>query len=177
MFEKKKQSFYNFAAGGEMKNFLAAGIIIVMLTICYPQQAHAQDIGMNFYVNFGVITDDSFSFNDWLWSGGAQMDFHFGSLFMLSPECDVIIYRFDFDPVTLAPGIIANIKLSNLFFGAGVTKWFILGDPVGPLLDDLAFKANVGIRTSNLKIVLYGVTYFDAFFEYTIVGMTLGFGM
>jgi hypothetical protein len=160
-----------------MKKALAAGAMIFVIFIWYPQHTQAQDIGMNFYINFGVITDDSFSFNDWLWSGGAQLDFHIGSLFMISPECDVIIYRFNFDPVTLAPGIIANIKLSNLFLGAGVTKWFIMGDPVGPILDELAFKANVGIRTSNLKISLYAVTYFDQFFESTIIGITMGFGL
>jgi len=159
-----------------MKKLAIGCTLFLMVLILVPQQSPAQDVGMNFYINFGVITDDSFSFNDWLWSGGAQLDLHIGPLFMLSPECDVIIYRFEFDPVILAPGVIANIKLSNFFLGAGLTKWFLIGSSVPTFESDFALKANIGLRTSNLKFTLYGISYFDGFLDYLIIGLTLGFG-
>ena len=131
---------------------------------------------MNFYIRFGIITDTSFDFNYWLWSTGAQLDFHIGSFFMLSPECDIIVYRFDFDPVLLAPGLMANFKLSNLFIGAGVSYWGLIGTGVGAFEGEPLLKTNVGIRTSNLKITLYAITTFENAFDDVAIGLTLGFG-
>jgi len=154
-------------------------IVIAFLFIAFSfsaGQLNAQDIGMNFYINFGLLTDDSFAFNDYLWSTGANLDIHIGPLLMITPECDIIVYKFDFDPVILAPAVMANIKLKNIFFGLGITRWFLIGDSVGTIEGDFGLKMNVGLRTSNLRILLYGVSYFDNFFDYLLFGVSLGFG-
>ena len=154
-------------------------IVVMILFVAFSlptQSLNAQDIGMNFYINFGVVTDDSFKFDYWLWSGGAQLDIHIGSFFMITPECDIIIYRFEFDPVILAPGVLANFKLSNFFIGAGVAYWGVIGTGVGPFEGEALLKTNVGLRTSNLKITLYAITTFDNVFEDMAIGITLGFG-
>lgn len=154
-------------------------IVVMTLFIVFSfstQPLNAQDIGMNFYINFGLLTDDSFSFSDYLWSVGANLDIHIGPLLMITPECDIIVYKFDFDPVILAPAVMANIKLKNVFFGLGITKWFLIGDSVGTIEGDFALKMNLGLRTSNLRITLYGVSYFDSFFDYFLFGISLGFG-
>ena len=159
-----------------MKKILVVLIALFVLFSFSPKHLNAQDIGMNFYINFGLLTDDSFSFSDYLWSAGANLDIHIGPLFMITPECDIIVYKFDFDPIILAPAVIANIKLKNFFFGAGITKWFLIGDSVGTVAGEFALKANLGIRTNNLRLTLYGISYFDSFFDYLLIGITLGFG-
>lgn len=159
-----------------MKKIIVVIAILFMVLSFSTRQLNAQDIGMNFYINFGLLTDDSFSFNDYLWSTGANLDIHIGPLFMITPECDIIVYKFDFDPVILAPAVMANIKLKNIFFGLGLTKWFLIGDSVGTIEGDFALKMNVGLRTSNLRVLLYGVSYFDNFFDYLLIGISLGFG-
>lgn len=159
-----------------MKKVLFIFIAVFLVFSFSLKPLKAQDIGMNFYINFGLVTDDSFSFNDYLWSGGAALDIHIGPLLMITPECDIIVYKFEFDPVILAPAVIANIKLKNFFFGAGITKWFLIGDSIGTVESDFALKANLGLRTSNLRLTLYGISYFDNFFDYLLIGITLGFG-
>jgi hypothetical protein len=159
-----------------MKKIVVAMIAMMVVFSFSPRQLPAQDIGMNFYINMGLLTDDSFSFSDYMWSAGANLDIHIGPLFMISPECDIIIYKFDFDPIIVAPGVLANIKLQNFFFGAGVTKWFLIGDSVGTVEGEFALKANLGLRTNNLRLALYGITYFEGMFDYFLVGVTLGFG-
>lgn len=157
------------------KTIVVIAILFIALSFS-TRQLNAQDIGMNFYINFGLLTDDSFSFNDYLWSTGANLDIHIGPLFMLTPECDIIVYKFDFDPVILAPAVMANIKLKNIFFGLGITKWFLIGDSVGTVESDFGLKMNVGLRTSNLRVLLYGISYFENFFDYLLIGISLGFG-
>jgi len=159
-----------------MKKLILITLTIFLIFTFSVKQLNAQDIGMNFYLNFGILTDDSFTFNDWLWSAGAQLDFHLGSVFMLTPECDIIIYKFDFDPVILAPAVLLNVKLSNFFIGAGLTKWFLIGDSVGTIEGEFALKMNAGIRTSNLKLTIYAISYFDNIFNNMIIGFNLGFG-
>lgn len=159
-----------------MKKIIVVIAILFIVFSFSARQLNAQDIGMNFYINFGLLTDDSFSFNDYLWSTGANLDIHIGPLFMITPECDIIVYKFDFDPVILAPAVMANIKLKNIFFGLGITKWFLIGDSVGTIEGDFALKMNVGLRTSNLRVLLYGISYFDNFFSYLLFGVSLGFG-
>ncbi len=154
-------------------------IVVMILFVAFSlptQSLNAQDIGMNFYINFGLWTDDSFSFSDYMWSAGANLDIHIGPLFMITPECDIIVYKFDFDPVILAPAVMANIKLKNFFFGLGITKWFLIGDSVGSIEGDFALKMNLGLRTNNLRITLFGVSYFNNFFDYVLFGISLGFG-
>lgn len=159
-----------------MKKIVVALFVVVAVLSFSPRPLSAQDIGMNFYINFGLLTDDSFSFDDYLWSTGANLDIHIGPLLMITPECDIIVYKFDFDPIIVAPAVLANIKLKNFFFGAGVTKWFLIGDTVGTIEGDFALKANLGLRTNNLRLTLYGITYFDNVFDYLLIGITLGFG-
>jgi hypothetical protein len=159
-----------------MKKVSIIFAILIILLSFSSQNLKAQDIGMNFYINFGLLTDDSFSFNDYLWSAGANLDIHIGPLFMLTPECDILVYKFDFDPVILAPALMANIKLKNFFFGAGITKWFLIGDSTGTIEGDFALKVNLGLRTSNLRLLLYGVSYVDDLLDYLLLGVSLGFG-
>jgi hypothetical protein len=159
-----------------MKKTMVVLIAVLVALSFSAKSLEAQDIGMNFYINFGLLTDDSFSFNDYLWSGGAALDIHVGPLLMITPECDIIVYKFEFDPVILAPAVMANIKLKNFFFGAGITKWFLIGDSTGTIEGDFALKANLGLRTNNLRLTLYGISYFDNFFDYLLIGVTLGFG-
>ena len=151
---------------------LAVAFILVMF--CSNLNAQ-QEEGMSFSLNGGVVTDDSFSFDPFLWTAGIIMDFHLGDYLMLSPECFIIVYKFEFDPLWLAPAVIANIKLQSFFVGAGITKWFIIGDGYNASTD-FALKINAGLRSGGIRLTAFIVTPFDGMFSHMTIGATIGFG-
>ena len=131
---------------------------------------------MNFNLNFGVLTDDSFSFSPLVLSGGAGLDFHIGSALMLSPE--VTFYtntKFESESFMLYPAVILNFTTGPLFVGGGVAKGFALTSGGGST--DFLLKINAGLRTGSIKLTAYMMMPFDAIFQKgMLVGATIGFG-
>jgi hypothetical protein len=147
-------------------------MIVLVLLVCFSvSKLEAENKGMDFYLHAGVMTDDSFSFDPFLWTAGANMDFHLGDMFMLSPEVHIIVHKFKFDPLWLAPGCLLNVKLESFFFGGGLTKWFIIGDGY-ELTTDIALKLNAGFTGDNFKLTAYAVMDFDSIFKNMVVGAT-----
>ena len=108
------------------------------------------------------------------------MDLSLGPI-MLSPEFYIIVNKFDFDAFWLAPGVIANMKFANLFFGAGLTKWFLVGSAVQDSYStDFKLKVNAGLKGMGVKLTAFAITDFGAgkFFksDYLLLGATLSFG-
>lgn len=153
------------------KSFIIVFVLALVLSFS-AVELKAKSTGMELFLNGGVVTDDSLSFDPFLWTAGLNLDIHFGS-FMLSPECFVTVYKFEFDPLWLQPAVIANIKLSSFFVGAGLTKWFLIGDGYS-LSTDVALKINAGLRGNNFRLTVFAVTNFDNLFEDMSVGATFG---
>ncbi len=132
---------------------------------------------MDLYLNLGVLTDDSFDFDPFTWSAGVNLDVHFTDKLMLSPECDVIFQEFKFDYIWLAPGILANVKLSSFFVGAGISKWFKLSGEFATN-SKLLLKINAGFKGKKYRVAAYVATPFSDLFEKYMVtfGAVLGFG-
>ncbi|MCK4764251.1 MAG: hypothetical protein KAW12_18780 [Candidatus Aminicenantes bacterium] len=158
-----------------MKKVILLVMVFVLVFAVSAVNLKAQGQEMDLYVNAGLITDDQFTFDPIVWSGGINVDIHFSDMLMLSPECDVIFWGFKFDAIWLAPGVIANFKTNMLFVGGGITKWFKLSGNV--FNSDLSLKLNVGFKSKKYRLTVYLLTPFDEMFKryYTMFGATIGF--
>jgi hypothetical protein len=157
-----------------MKKVILGVVLVLSLVAVFPRDASAAG-PFNFYVRGGVLTDQDFTFSPFLWTIGANFDFNLGSALMLSPECDMIVNKFSFDPVWLAPAVTLNVRASGLYIGAGLGKFFLLGSG-GTLSSDFLLKMNAGFKTDSIKLQVYAYTSFENVFTYMVYGATLGFG-
>ncbi|MCX6557518.1 MAG: SH3 domain-containing protein [Candidatus Aminicenantes bacterium] len=131
---------------------------------------------VRFGLNFGVQTDDTFSFDPFYWTVGAGLDFQFGSLLMFSPEVMLVGSGFEFKEFILYPAAMLNITVSSLFFGGGVAKGFYIGNTYGMSNStDFLLKLNAGLVTRSVKLTAYALMAFDSLFKDMVVGATLGF--
>lgn len=158
-----------------MKKLIVVAVILSSALAVLPRPAEAAG-AYNFYIRAGVVTDQNFSFNPFLWTIGANLDLNLGPTLMISPECDMIVYRFHFDPIWLAPAVTVNFRLSYLYAGAGLAKFLIIGS--GYTLDsDLLLKLHAGFKTDSFKLQVYVLTPLTTeAFNDLLFGMTAGFG-
>ena len=130
---------------------------------------------MRFGINFGIMTDDSFSFDPIMWTAGAELDFQFGNYLMLSPEVMLVGYKFEFKQFILYPAAILNFTPGNFFIGGGITKGFFIGSGSSGSTD-FALKLNAGMISNSIKLTAYLITPFNNLFKSGMaVGATLGF--
>lgn len=135
----------------------------------------AKEKGVDFFVNVGAITDDSFSFDPFLWYLGTNLDIHFGKYLMLSPEVDVVTYKFKFDTFWLQPAVLLNVKLRCFFVGAGIGKYFLIsGDDY--VSTDVHLKLNAGFRGKHVRVRIFADMDFDSLFKDMLLGFQIGIG-
>lgn len=130
---------------------------------------------MNFGLNFGVMTDDSFSFEPFMWTAGAEVDLWFGDLVVFSPEVTLVSNGVKFKEFLLFPAAILNFTMGSVFVGGGIVKGFYIGSGDDFAIRDLSLKLNAGLLAKNLKLTAYLMTRFDNLFDAMQVGATLGF--
>ncbi|MCX6557519.1 MAG: hypothetical protein NTW95_08855 [Candidatus Aminicenantes bacterium] len=129
---------------------------------------------MNFGINFGVQTDDSFSFDPFNWTVGAELDMQFGNYVMFSPELMLVGNGFEFKEFILYPAAILNFTASNFFAGGGIAKGFYIGSGMSGSTDFL-LKLNAGFTSRTMKLTAYALMAFDNLFSDMAIGATLGF--
>lgn len=149
--------------------------ILIILAVIAAVPSNARGDAFNFYLRSGLVTDDSFSFSPLLWTIGANFDLNLGSMLFLSPDCDIIVYKFNFSPLWLTPAVTLNLNLSGLYAGAGVAKFVVLGSGY-TLSSDFLVKFNAGFRAETFKLQVYTLSSFDHIFDDMIFGFTLGYG-
>ena len=151
-------------------------LIFAMLS----QNAHAENKPISFCISGGVETNLDSLFDATYWMAGATLDINLSALpLMISPECHIVVYGFEFEYFRIVPAVVLNYKISSLFVGAGITKWWWLGseaewfDP-----SDLLLKVNAGYKGNRIRLSAFIITPFDHLFGryYNRVGATLGFG-
>jgi len=129
---------------------------------------------IRFGLNFGALTDDSFSFDPFQWTVGAELDFHFGRFLMFSPEVILVGSGFEFKEFILYPAAILNFTASSFFIGGGVTKPIVISS--GPSVPtDFMLKLNAGLVAQSVKLTAYALMAFNSLFENMTLGATLGF--
>jgi hypothetical protein len=150
-------------------------VLVLLCGLLLVSGVYAAGNEMSFGINFGAVTDDSFSFNPFLWTVGAELDLQIGNYLMFSPEVTLIGYKFEFKEFNLYPAAILNFTASNFFVGGGITKGFYIGS--GTAGDfPVCLKLNAGMMSKNIKLTAYLITPFDELFEKgMLVGASLGF--
>jgi hypothetical protein len=144
------------------------------LLAALPSPARA-DWPVNFYIRFGVITDKTASFNPLLWSAGLNFDFYLSDFLFIAAETDMIVYKFEFSPLWRTPAVTLNLKLSDFYVGAGVSKFIIIGSG-STLQSDWLFKADAGFKGNSYKLQFFVYSPFDNLFKDYGLGFTLGLG-
>jgi len=158
-----------------MKKVIIGAVLVLSLAAVFPREASAAG-PFNFYVRGGVLTDQDFTFDPFLWTIGANLDFNLGPVLMLSPECDVIVHKFNFNPVWLAPAVTLNVRASAFYAGGGIGKFLVIGSGYS-LSSDFLLKLNAGFKTDSFKLQVYLWTPLsDEAFSEMIYGATVGFG-
>ncbi len=160
---------------------LCVVLMLSVLVLYFSAELKAQDEcfkeeGMNFYLNAGILTDDSFSFSPLLWYVGPSLDIHFGRIFMLSPEVNWVFYKFEFKDFLLNPAVVLNAKLKCFFVGAGISKYWYIGSSTSGEFTDFLLRLNLGIKTGNVKLRFFLDTAFNNFFNNPLIGFQLGIG-
>jgi hypothetical protein len=127
-------------------------------------------------LNFGFVTDKTFTFRPFLWTGGMTFDFFIGPHLTLSPEAFIIVNNFDFGAFFLAPAVLLNFQGQGFFIGGGLTKWWLVGSDIGgSYATDVGMKMNLGFKGYNFKFTFFAVTPFKNFLQEPALGLTFGF--
>ncbi len=157
-----------------MKKVLSVIVIFFVVSMMFSGDLRADSTKL--FANFGILTDDSFSFADYLWTIGANIDFSINDLFMISPELNLLTSKFKFNIFLLEPSILANVKLGKMFLGGGLTTLVIVAGNFAAFDTDFGLKLNVGYRSSNLRFRLYMITSFEHMFSENVIGAQIGLG-
>jgi len=147
---------------------------VLLLGLLLVSGVFAAGNEMSFGINFGIMTDDGFSFDPIIWTAGAELDLQIGNYIMFSPEVILAGEGFKFKVFTLYPAAILNFTASNFFAGGGVAKGFYIGSGLSGSTDFL-LKLNAGFLSKNIKLTAYALMAFNKLFKDMIVGASLGF--
>lgn len=158
-----------------MKKSALIGIVLLMIMLMANQALFGEEPGgSSLYAGFGTLTVDDFSFSPFLWFAGLNYDYHLGHRLMISPEFYIIAREFAFETAYLAPAVLVNVKINRLFAGAGISKYFRVGERFEDISSDISLKLNIGFRQRRLKIALFGIFNFDDIFADMAFGLTIG---
>jgi len=148
-------------------------LMFIMLFVCMTAEVKA--VEKKLFFNFGVVTDDTFSFDPFFWTLGASLDIKLGGVFILSPEANVVTYKFKFDTFLLQPALMLNFTQKNFFIGGGIQKYFLIsGDSYTS--SEWGLKINAGFMAENIKIRGYMDMEFDNLFKDMLIGLQIGLG-
>jgi len=158
-----------------MRKIIVSVVVVLIGIAAVPQNAQALG-ATNFYFRTGLMTGSGPDIPPLFWTVGGAFDFNLGPLFTVGPECDIVVYRFTLDPIWIAPAVMANIRIDNVYFGVGAAKFILIGS--GDTLTDKAMlKLNAGIKSDTFKLQIYALSPFNHIFEDMIIGLTLGIGL
>jgi hypothetical protein len=150
-------------------------LTVLLVGLLLVSGVYAAGNEISFGINFGAMTDQSFSFDPAYWTAGAELDLQFGNFIMFSPEVILVGSGFAFKDFFLFPAAMLNLTASNFFIGAGLTKGFYLGSGTTTEITDVALKLNTGFLSKNLKLTVYAITAFNNLFKDMILGASFGF--
>ena len=150
-------------------------IVVLLCGLLLVSGVYAAGSEMRFGINFGIMDSTEFKFDPIMWTAGAELDFQFGNILMLSPEVTLVGSGFKFKEFILYPGVILNFTPGGFFVGGGIVKGFFIGSGASGSTD-FALKLNAGFLSSSIKLTAYLITPFDDLFATPMaVGATLGF--
>ena len=151
-----------------MKRLTILTMVFILVSSFSGLNLEAESEKTDLSLNFGGMG----AYGVGLWTGGINMDFHLGDSLMLSPEVMVYGYRFHFDNLLIAPSLILNAKYQSLFFGAGVTKMFLVSIDDDDFSSIFLLKFNMGANVGKIRLTAFATTDFS--FSALLFGATIG---
>ena len=94
---------------------------------------------------------------------------------MLSPEANIVTYKFKFDTFLFQPAVLLNVKLSSFFVGGGIQKYFLVSGNSYEA-GEWGLKLNAGLIGKNVKLRVFADMAFDNLFKDMLVGAQIGIG-
>jgi hypothetical protein len=156
-----------------MKKAILVSIFAITVLAALPAPVQAGPV--NFYLRLGVITDQNATFNPFLWTAGANLDINVSDSFFIAADADLIVHKFNFDPLWLTPSVLLNFRAASFYIGAGVSKFVIISGS-STMTSEFLFKANAGLKMDSLKLQVFLYTPFDEMFKDMGIGANIGFG-
>lgn len=162
-----------------MKKVVSTLIVAGLLSGGAFSSAQALGTKTAFSLNLGVKTNlaSGDSFDSIFFTLDARLGIALGPTMEISPEIMASVEdSLNFEYVWLSPGLMANFKFGDYFFGVGVVLPVIIeeGDPY---TSSPAPKINVGYRSGNFILTGYIFTWTEDydFFELNFIGVTVGY--
>lgn len=160
--------------GGRMKKVIVFGFVpLLLISGLFVNPLDAQILDTQFTVQGGGIFSDSFNFKYIYGTFGLSYDVFFNEMLFISPDLYLVVPDFHFDRLLIAPGVMANLKFNNFFFGIGATKW--LSVTSNGATHPAYFKIQAGFRSDRLVITGFAVMLFDNLFKDMNIGITFGY--
>jgi len=152
-----------------MKKAALLAVCLAAFLMIFVSSAQAAG-PLNFYIRGGILAPSDFSFDPIFALAGANIDINIGAA-SISPECDLLLYNFTFNPAILLPGVLLNFNLANFYIGAGGILPVFIGSGYS-FHGDVLFKANAGLKLGGFKLQAFALTDFTE----TLIGATFGAG-
>jgi len=147
--------------------------LVIFLCLAFAPTLKADG---HFFANFGLITDDSFTFDPLIWYFGANFDFSFGDLLFLSPEANIVSLNFKFKDFYFEPALLLNFNLGGFVVGGGVSRFFLITGGNTYEINKWMCKVNAGITSGNFRFRVIAHTPFNDFFKSFLFGVQFGIG-
>ena len=156
------------------KSALVFLCLILVLATVQPAQAQTEHVNLAF--TFGTLTDDSFSFNPFLWTAGLHMDIYLSETILITPEITLLAANFTFEGIQLVPGALLNLDLGGFLLGAGVVRPVGIGNNIaGTPPSDIGLKVNAGYLGEGYRLAFFFLSPFSDFFKINYFGVSIGF--
>jgi hypothetical protein len=157
-----------------MKRVILAVLVAALAIGLGTGTALAQDKKVELCLNVGALT---FYGGDLAFSGlgltaGPQVDIHVTKGFLISPEF-MFATDIEFSGVAGLPGVTFNFLGRGFFIGGGAVLPVSLSGGLG--IAELLPKLQLGYHGRKVNLSVYTITTFRAFFQYGLVGASIGY--
>jgi hypothetical protein len=154
-----------------LMGFLVAGL--VMAVAAAPAWSQGKKVQFSLHAGGVTFYGEDFDFSGLGFTLSPQVDFLISKHFMISPEF-MLLTDSELSGVIGLPGVMLNYYSAKGFFiggGAVLPVAFYEDGGVGELLP----KLNLGFRGKHVNVTVYTITSFSEFFQYGLLGATLGY--
>lgn len=152
-----------------MKRML--GVTLLFLFLISIISLPAMGTSTEWFHKYGILVDDSIDYLYFYF--GVNADINLSKTFMITPEANIFVKPIC-RVIYFEPAVLFQIKVRNVFFGAGPMKLFLItGEKLIP--EFWGLKLNVGMWLHNMRIRLTTFSPFDNLFKDNYVAAQIGF--
>lgn len=152
-----------------------AVLFFVLAAVLFPLHGPAQDAGMQFVVQVGLMTQQNFSFEPTWAVASVLLAVHLNDFLFIAPECAVFLPELKLDPLFYwSPGVTLNYKFGDIFAGAGAFRWLEVSKEERNLNRFWQVKTQIGILKSSFCVMVFAFMSAETLFKDMTVGLMAG---